>query len=82
VTADLELAKDAGFMKEAAPLWDAPGSAPPYITIESTLLRAFEGYPKLTVPATAAKRKSAFTTSARMCRPPTWTMYARWKCST
>ena len=57
VTADLELAKDAAFMKAAAPFWDAPGGAPPYITIESTLLRAFEGYPKLTVPAAAAKKE-------------------------
>ncbi len=57
VTADLELAKDADFMKAAAPFWDAPGGASPYVTIESTLLRAFEGYPKLVVPATAAKKE-------------------------
>src|SRR6266481_3848325 len=41
VTADLELAKDTGFMKAAASFWDAPGAAPPYTRIESTLLRAF-----------------------------------------
>jgi hypothetical protein len=57
VTADLELAKDSVFMKAAAPFWDAPGGAPPYATIESTLLRAFEGYPKLTVPAAVAKKE-------------------------
>ena len=57
VTADLEVVKDAEFMKAAEPFWDAPGGAPPYITIESTLLRAFEGYPKLTVPAAAAKKE-------------------------
>jgi hypothetical protein len=57
VTADLELAKDASFMKAAAPFWDAPGSTPPYIRIESTLLRAFEGYPKLTVPAAATRKE-------------------------
>jgi NIPSNAP len=57
VTADVELAKDNGFMKAAASFWDAPGGAPPYITIESTLLRAFEGYPKLTVPAAATKKE-------------------------
>jgi hypothetical protein len=57
VTADLEVAKDSAFMKAAAPFWDAPGGAPPYITIESTLLRAFEGYPKLTVPAAATKKE-------------------------
>lgn len=57
VTADLQLAKDATFMKAAAPFWDAPGGSQPYATIESTLLRAFEGYPKLTVPAAAAKKE-------------------------
>jgi hypothetical protein len=56
-TADLELAKDTEFMKAAAPFWDAPGGDPPFITIESTLLRAFAGYPKLTVPAAAAKKE-------------------------
>jgi hypothetical protein len=57
VTADLELVKDTGFMKAAAPFWDATGGASPYIRIESTLLRAFEGYPKLTVPAAATKKE-------------------------
>jgi hypothetical protein len=57
VTADLELAKDTAFLKAAAPFWDAPGNTPPYLSIESTLLRAFEGYPKLTVPAAAAKKE-------------------------
>src|SRR5882757_3265611 len=56
VTAELELAKDTGVMKAAAPFWDAPGGAPPYIRVESTLLRAFEGYPKLTVTAAAIKK--------------------------
>ncbi len=57
VTADLELAKDPVFMKAAAPFWDAPGGEPPYSTIESTLLRAFEGYPKLVVPAAVMKKE-------------------------
>lgn len=57
VTAELALAKDTAFMKAAAPFWDAPAGAPPYVRIESTLLRAFEGYPKLTVPAAAAKKE-------------------------
>jgi hypothetical protein len=57
VTAELELAKDPAFLKAAAPFWEAPGGAEPYVTVESTLLRAFEGYPKLTVPATAQKKE-------------------------
>ena len=57
VTADLELAKDPVFVKAAAPFWDAPGGAAPFSTIESTLLRAFEGFPKLVVPAAVAKKE-------------------------
>jgi hypothetical protein len=57
VTADLELAKDPVFLKAAAPFWDAPGGAPPFSKIESTLLRAFEGFPKLIVPASVAKKE-------------------------
>ena len=53
VTADLELAKDDSFMKAASPFWDAPAT-PPYIRIESSLLRAFPGYPKVTPPTSAA----------------------------
>jgi hypothetical protein len=56
VTADLELTKDDVFMKAAAPFWDAPASTSPYIRIESSLLRAFPGYPKVTPPASAATR--------------------------
>jgi hypothetical protein len=54
VTAELGLVKDAVFMKAAAPFWDAPAGSPPYIRIESSLLRAFPGYPKVTPPASAA----------------------------
>jgi hypothetical protein len=54
VTADLELVKDEAFMKAAAPFWDAPAGSPPYIRIESSLLRAFPGYPRVTPPAPAA----------------------------
>jgi len=53
VTADLELATDEVFMKAAAPFWDAPASSPPYIRIESSLMRTFPGYPKVTPPASA-----------------------------
>ena len=69
VTADLELAKDTAFMKAAAPFWDAPGATPPFVTIESTLLRAFEGYPKLTVPAAAKNGKRIY--QLRMYVSPT-----------
>ncbi|MDE3166625.1 MAG: NIPSNAP family protein [Acidobacteriota bacterium] len=57
VTAELELAKDPAFLKVAAPFWEPQGGETPFITVESTLLRAFEGYPKLTVPAAAQKKE-------------------------
>src|SRR5580658_5720798 len=47
VTADLALAKDPVFVKAGAPFWDAPAGSPPFTQIESSLLRAFEGYPRL-----------------------------------
>jgi hypothetical protein len=56
VNADLLLAKDEVFMKAAAPFWDAPAAMPPYIRIESSLLKAFPGYPRVTPPASAATK--------------------------
>jgi hypothetical protein len=56
VTADLALAKDPVFVKAGAPLWDAPAGSPPFTQIESSLLRAFEGYPRVTPSASAATK--------------------------
>jgi NIPSNAP len=55
VTADLHLAQDKGFMQAAEPFWNASQKEPPYVRIESTLLIAFEGWPRLTVPAATAQ---------------------------
>lgn len=61
VTADLRLARDEQFMKAAEPFWSAPATAPAFIRIDSSLLVAFEGHPKLTVPeATAQHGKRIF----------------------
>jgi hypothetical protein len=49
-TAELKLAQDAVFMKAAEPFWNTPASAPAFQRIESSLLIAFEGWPKLTPP--------------------------------
>ena len=56
VTADLALAQDALFVKAGAPFWDAPAGSPPFTGIESSLLRAFAGYPRVTPPASAATK--------------------------
>jgi len=55
VTAELQLAKDEEFMKAAAPFWNAPASAPAFGRIESSLMIAFEGWPRVVVPPVTAQ---------------------------
>jgi len=58
---DLRLAQDAAFMKSADPFWSAPATAPAFQRVESSLLAAFEGWPKLTPPpSSATKSKRIF----------------------
>lgn len=57
VTAELRLAQDKQFMDAAAPFWNTPATQPAYVRVESSLLIAFEGWPKLTVPASTAKHE-------------------------
>ena len=52
---DLTLSRDTDFLKAAAPFWNATAAAPAFQRVESWLLAAFEGWPKLTPPA-AGKR--------------------------
>lgn len=61
VDVDLLLAEDKEFLKLGEPFWSAPAKEPPFERVESTLLKAFEGWPKLAVPAaTAHKGKRIF----------------------
>jgi len=61
VDVDLLLGEDKEFLKLAEPFWSAPAKEPPFDRVESTLLKAFEGWPKLAVPAaTAQKEKRIF----------------------
>src|SRR6185437_9353562 len=50
VTADLRLTDDGEFMKASAAFWEAPASAPAFARVESWLLSAFAGWPKLVAP--------------------------------
>jgi hypothetical protein len=60
-TLDLELAKDAEFLKAADPFWSAPATAPSFLRAEYSLLAAFEGWPKITPsPAAATKAKRIY----------------------
>ena len=56
VTADLHLAENADFLKAAEPFWSAPSSSPAFQRVESSLLIAFEGWPKLTLTAASATK--------------------------
>jgi hypothetical protein len=55
VTAELKLAQDEEFMKAASPFWSAPAAAPAFHRIESSLMIAFEGWPRLVVPPVTAQ---------------------------
>jgi hypothetical protein len=52
VSLETELQKDAEFVKAAEPYWSASAATPAYERIESSLLGAFHGWPKLTPPPT------------------------------
>lgn len=61
VTAEMHLAKDEDFLKAAHPFWAAPAKQPAFDRVESSLMIAFPGHPKLTVPpVTASKGKRVF----------------------
>jgi NIPSNAP len=50
-TLELELAQDADYVKAAEPFWSAPAASPAFLRIDSSLLVAFEGWPRITPPA-------------------------------
>jgi hypothetical protein len=53
-TARRRLAEDEAFRREGAGFLDVPLSDPAYVRVESSLLRAFAGMPRLEVPPQAA----------------------------
>ena len=53
---DVELAQDEAFLKAAEPFWAAPATSPAFHRVESSLLLAFEGWPKLVQPASSATK--------------------------
>jgi len=55
VTSELKLAHDDEYLKAAEPFDAAPAKEPAFGRVESSLMIAFEGYPKLTVPPVTAK---------------------------
>ena len=55
-TANRRLMADAEFLKAGAAVLDAPKPDPAYLRVESSLLVAFDGFPKLEVPSKKASR--------------------------
>jgi hypothetical protein len=49
-TLDQRLSEDAEFLKAASSFWAAPASAPAFARVDSSLLSAFSGWPKVTAP--------------------------------
>ena len=47
---DIRLAEDVEFQKAASAFWAAPATAPAFVRVESSLLSAFAGWPKLVAP--------------------------------
>ena len=83
VTAQLQLAQDATFMQAAAPFWNAPANQPAYVRVESSLMIAFEGRPRLKVPpVTADRMASAFFNCAPTKALAIKRMFAKWRCFT
>ena len=53
---DLRLADDPDFLKAAEPFWNATAAAPAFQRVETSLMAAFHGWPKITPPASAATK--------------------------
>lgn len=76
VELDLLLAQDSDFLKLGEPFWMASAKEPAFHHLESTLLKAFEGWPKLAIPAsTTQKGKRIF--QLRTYESPTYGDHVR-----
>lgn len=58
VTAEAGLALDSAYQQAAEPFLNAPAESPAYVRMESKLMIAFEGRPRLTLPPMTAGRAS------------------------
>jgi hypothetical protein len=56
-TAEVRLGQDSEYLKAGAPFLSAPADEPAMVRIESSLMVAFEGWPKLKLPASTAEHK-------------------------
>src|SRR5271170_1154471 len=56
VTSDALLSQDADYVKAASDFLNAPAKSPAFVRMESSLMQALAGAPKLTVPAATAQK--------------------------
>lgn len=57
-TSELLLSKDDEYMKAGSAFLKAPAEKPPFLRVESSLMIAFEGFPKLVLPPATAQHAS------------------------
>jgi hypothetical protein len=58
VTADFRLEQDADYLKAGAAFLNTAAKDPAYARMESSLMAAFEGWPRLALPPATAERRS------------------------
>lgn len=58
VTADLRLWQDAEYLKAGAAFLNTPAKEPAYARMDSSVMVAFEGWPRLTLPSATAEHRS------------------------
>jgi hypothetical protein len=58
LSVEARLGQDDEYLKAGAAFLNAPAQQPAYVRMESSLMRAFEGMPRLAVPAATAQRRS------------------------
>ncbi len=73
---DLKLAQDAEFLKAAEPFWSAPATAPAFVRCDSSLLKAFDGWPKLVLPV-GAGTKAKRIVQLRIYESPSYAAHVR-----
>ncbi len=58
LTAEFRLNRDAEYLRAGAPFLNAPASQPAFVRMESSLMVAFEGKPRLMVPPATSEHRS------------------------
>ena len=54
-TLEFELSRDENYIKAAEPFWSAPATSAAFLRMDSSLLVAFEGWPRITPPGKAKR---------------------------